>query len=351
VTGSLHLPVNEAVRGDEAVRRFRSYLLAERNASKLTALGYEQDISQFAAFRWGTEAAAPFDWPRVTPEDARLFLMKFSGDGAKATTTRRKLASMRAFFRYLARQGVTESNPFSGLRGPKLPKPLPRTLSTDDVRRFLESPQEEIKRRRKAGQDVSPDDVYLSARDTALFEVLYSTGCRISEVMPLVWRQIGFSTGGVIVTGKGSKQRLCLLGKPALRALRRLREMATDRWPDGGSDSSGIFRNANGRPMSPRDAQRRMKRWLAAAGLPTDLTPHKLRHSFATHLLDAGADLRSVQEMLGHSSLATTQIYTHVSVEHLKDEYMKAHPLAGRKTDFAGGTQEMPHDDGQPRES
>ena len=333
MSGKDHLPSSRAAHDDDAVRRFRSHLLAERNASDHTASGYEQDISQFAAFRWGADAQPPFEWARVTPEDARSFLMAFAGDGAKATTTRRKLASLRAFFRYLVRTGTAEANPFAGLRGPKLPKPLPRTLSVADVTRFLGAPAADLKRRRDAGLQVSPEQVYASLCDTALFESLYSTGCRISEVVPLVWRQINFSTGAVIVTGKGAKQRLCLLGKPALKALRNLREKAAERWPDGGADATAIFLNERGRPLGPRDAQRRMKKWLAVAGLPTDLTPHKLRHSFATHLLDAGADLRSVQEMLGHSSLATTQIYTHVSVERLKDEYMKAHPLAQRRTD------------------
>ena len=132
----------------------------------------------------------------------------------------------------------------------------------------------------------------------------------------------------MVVTGKGNKQRLCILGSAALAALRDLRENASEMWADGGAASTRIFLNERGRPISSRDVERRMKHWLAAADLPADITPHKLRHSFATHLLDGGADLRSVQEMLGHASLATTQIYTHVSVEHLKDEYMKAHPRA-----------------------
>ena len=142
------------------------------------------------------------------------------------------------------------------------------------------------------------------------------------------WGQIEFETGGVIVMGKGAKQRLCILGSHALHALRALRAQAAEMWPDGDSDATRIFLNERGLPFRPRDAQRRMKHWLTVAGLPEDLTPHKLRHSFATHLLDAGADLRSVQEMLGHASLSSTQIYTHVSVERLKDEYAKAHPRA-----------------------
>ena len=310
------------------MRRFRTFLLAERNASEHTVAGYEIDLEQFAAFRWAPDAQPPFDWTSVTPEDARRFLMAFARDEARATTTRRKLASMRAFFRYLSREGMASANPFAGLRGPKLPKPLPKVLSKDEVRRFLEAPGRELARRRAQKMEITQQENYSCLRDTALFESLYSTGCRISEIVSLSWGQIRFDTGTVIVTGKGSKQRLCILGKPACKALRDLRAAAGALFPDGDADFTNVFLNERGAAFRPREAQRRMKVWLAAADLPADLSPHKLRHSFATHLLDAGADLRSVQEMLGHSSLATTQIYTHVSVERLKDEYMKAHPRA-----------------------
>lgn len=322
------LPAHPAILQDAAVGRFRAYLLAERNASELTVTGYVQDIAQFAAFRWGVDAPTPFAWARVTAEDARTFLMAFAQRGACATTTRRKLSSLRAFFRHLVCGEELAANPFSGLHGPKLAKNLPKVLSVEEARRFVEAPERELAWMRKAGVACPPTAVYACHRDAAVFEVLYSTGCRISEVTPLAWGQIDFETGSVVVLGKGAKQRLCILGKPALRALRRLRETAAALWPDGGDDATVIFLTERGRPLSSREIERRMKKWLAVAGLPLDLTPHKLRHSFATHLLDAGADLRSVQEMLGHASLATTQIYTHVSVEHLKDEYMKAHPRA-----------------------
>ena len=308
--------------------RFRTFLLGERNASERTVANYEMDIAQFAAFKWDPGAEGPFDWASATPSDARSFLMAFAREEACATTTRRKLASLRSFFRFLVREGAVAANPFSGLRGPKLPKPLPKVLSAEEVARFLAAPGQEFARRQKERQTLSPQETYAYARDTALFEMLYSTGCRISEAVSLTWGQINFETGGVIVTGKGSKQRLCLLGKPARKALRTLRVTAAALFADGGAPATNAFLNERGAVFRPREAQRRMKKWLAAADLPADLTPHKLRHSFATHLLDAGADLRSVQEMLGHSSLATTQIYTHVSVEHLKDEYMKAHPRA-----------------------
>ena len=311
-----------------SVRRFRTYLLAEKNASALTVTGYEVDLEQFAAFRWGVDARPPFDWAAVTPDDAKAFLMAFAREKAFATTTRRKVACLRTFFRFLVRDGRVADNPFARLRGPKLPKPLPKVFSKDEVRRFLEAPVFDLARRRAAGLAVSQHEEYACLRDAALFEMLYSTGCRISEVIALSWRQIRFDNGSVIVSGKGGKQRLCILGKPACKALQTLRAAAEGLFPDGGADAANVFLNERGLAFTPREAQRRMKRWLAAADLPHDLTPHKLRHSFATHLLDAGADLRSVQEMLGHSSLATTQIYTHVSVERLKDEYMKAHPRA-----------------------
>ena len=316
------------VTADAATGRFSSFLLAEKNASRLTAISYLRDISQFAAFRWGIETKPPFAWERVTKEDARAFLMAFSQEKAKATTTRRKLAALCTFFRWLAREGIVQANPFGALHGPRLAKPLPKVLSVEEVDRFLAAPLNELERLRRSGSPSAKTEMFLCLRDAAFFESLYSTGCRISEMTELVWRSIDFSSDSVIVRGKGAKERLCILGSRACEALRRLRQAANAFTPDGGEASHPVFILVHGAKLSPREAERRMKKWLIAAGLPPDLSPHKLRHSFATHLLDAGADLRSVQEMLGHSSLATTQIYTHVSVERLKDEYLKAHPRA-----------------------
>ena len=264
----------------------------------------------------------------MTAEDARRFLMSFTSDGARSTTSRRKLSALRTFYRFLVREGRIAANPFASLHGPKIPKSLPRILSVQEVARLLGAPVDALADMARSHRAVPHAERYVCIRDAAALETLYSTGCRISEILALSWREIDFTTGGVIVMGKGSKQRLCILGKPARAALLRLRAAAAAIWPDGDSDSAEVFRDIHGRRLSPRELERAMKRWLAAADLPSDLSPHKLRHSFATHLLDAGADLRSVQEMLGHSSLATTQIYTHVSVERLKDEYMKAHPRA-----------------------
>ena len=305
-----------------------SFLLSERNSSRHTADGYLQDMAQFAHFRWGVDVSGPFPWDRVTQEDARAFLMSFAKEGAKAATTRRKLASLRTFYHWLVREGTVGENPFSALRGPKLGRSLPKILSVDEANRFLSAPLGRLEELKKSQSKGRMADMFACIRDAAFYEALYSTGCRIAEMLALSWREIDFNNGTVVVTGKGSKQRLCILGSRALEALRRLRN-ATDAFiPGGGDPDKPVFHGGRGGRLSSRDAERRMKKWLAAAGLPADVTPHKLRHSFATHLLDAGADLRSVQEMLGHSSLATTQIYTHVSIERLKDEYAKAHPRA-----------------------
>ncbi len=316
------------IDSDPAAGRFLSFLLSERNSSRHTADGYLQDIGQFAVFRWGVEAEVPFPWDSVTQEDARSFLMDFAKDGAKATTTRRKLASLRTFFRWLSREGVIGTNPFSALRGPRLAKALPKVLSVDEADRFLSAPLKRIDELKASASPRKMVEMFACICDAALYEALYSTGCRIAEMLALTWGEIDFSGGSVIVTGKGSKQRLCIFGSRALDALRRLRSATDSFIPGGGESDRPVFQNSRGNSLSARDVERRMKKWLSYAALPADITPHKLRHSFATHLLDAGADLRSVQEMLGHSSLATTQIYTHVSVERLKDEFAKAHPRA-----------------------
>ena len=289
-------------------------MLAERGVSQNTWDGYFSDLAQFASFAWGHDAAPPFAWGEASDAAARAFLSSFGSAGARATTVRRKLAALRSFYRHLQREGAVADNPFSSLRGPRKATTLPKVFSVGDVESFLAQPGKEFAAGRIGEREF--------LRDSALFETLYSTGCRIGEVVPLRWSDVDFARGTAIVTGKGSKDRLVILGPKALDALGRLRGASA-------ADADGaVFASPAGKPVSPRLVERRMKRYLVEAGLPADLTPHKLRHSFATHLLDAGADLRSVQEMLGHSSLSTTQVYTHVSVERLKDAYFSSHPRA-----------------------
>jgi integrase/recombinase XerC len=319
---------NHSAEFDPEVMLFRRYLLAERNLSELTDVGYEQDISQFVTFKWGEKSSFPFPWGSVTQEDARQFLMVFAKEGANATTVRRKLASLRSFYNYLVNEGFTSTNPFFGLHGPRLPKKLPRVLSVTEIKKLLESPRKGLELLRNTKKKVEKVEVYEHLRDAAVLEILYSTGCRISEVLNLTWGEVDLRRGSVIVTGKGAKERLCIIGSPAKKALSEMRSYACKIWPDANDSSKNVFLSKKGDGLCSRNVERRLKKWLAMAELSNEITPHKLRHSFATHLLDAGADLISVQEMLGHSSPSTTQIYTHVSVQRLKDEYFKAHPRA-----------------------
>lgn len=313
-------PLNGFAGDDPSVIAFREYLLAERNVSTHTLNGYMADISQLVASKWGISAQAPFAWNDLSESDARNHFMKLTKAGANATTIRRKLAAVRTFCHFLLREEKISDNPFSMIRGPRKAKVLPKILSVEEVRRFLAQPMKDL-RNGLIGE-------YDALRDLAIFEALYSTGCRISEMLSVTWGEINFKQGTLFVTGKGNKERLVILGRPAMEALNNLRRKASEDIPNGDAGGQRVFLTSRGLRLSARAVERRMKRYLAEASLSTALTPHKLRHSFATHLLDAGADLRSVQEMLGHSSLSTTQIYTHVSIERLRDEYAKSHPRA-----------------------
>lgn len=309
------------ISGDAATEKFALYLAAERNLSGHTLDGYMLDLKQFANFCWPDVVEGARAWGAAGLSEARRFLSELAKNGAGATTVRRKLAALRTFYRYLQREGAVVDNPFSMLKGPRKVKTLPKVLSIGDIQKFLDAPLKKFSDGR-LGE-------FAALRDTAVFEFLYSTGCRISEAISVKWGDVDFSRGTLIVTGKGSKERLVILGSKALAALLRLKDHLS---ATGGAlvlGDSHVFLSDRLEKASARFIERRMKTYLRESGLPEDLSPHKLRHSFATHLLDAGADLRSVQEMLGHASLSTTQIYTHVSVERLKDEYAKAHPRSG----------------------
>jgi integrase/recombinase XerC len=214
------------------------------------------------------------------------------------------------------------------LHGPRLARRLPVVLTVPQVAALLAAPARAWAEKCARSGAPDPDGAYAARRDTAILETLYSTGGRVSEIVGLTRGAVDLLGGVARVRGKGKKERLCALGRPAVQALERMLDEAEARWPDAAKPGHPLFLNLQGGPLTARSVERRLKTWLAAAGLPPEITPHKLRHSFATHLLDAGADLRSVQELLGHASLSTTQIYTHVSVARLKDVYRKAHPRA-----------------------
>jgi integrase/recombinase XerC len=313
---------------DPEIRAFVRYLQAERNASEHTISGYVGDLAQFAALSW-PGAAPPFDWAACDRFAARRFLVEFQRRQCRPSTTNRKASALRSFYRYLVREGRVAANPFRGVARPKREGKLPKILSVQEMARLLDAPLRSLPGEADGGGARTRWQRYAARRDAAWLELLYSTGMRIAECAALREDRIDWLSGVARVQGKGRKERLCPLGGPALRALRAA-------VASGGGSAPGratrpgrpLFLNRFGKPLGVRSMQRLLKRHLRAAGLDSELSPHALRHSFATHLMDAGADLRSVQELLGHASLSTTQIYTHVSVEKLREAYERAHPKA-----------------------
>jgi integrase/recombinase XerC len=239
-------------------------------------------------------------------------------------SVRLRLSALRTFYRHLLQQKVVTEQPVRGLRVPKEERRLPRFLSVPDMERLLQAPLEELRRLQSAAEAGAAPDPTEWVRDAAVLELIYSAGLRVSEVCGLRVDQVDLSGRTLHVLGKGRKERVIPFGGPALAALE-----AYWRWigPQQ-KPSDPVFQGRGGVPLSPIRVQTRLKRYLAQAGLDPALTPHKLRHSFATHLLEDGADLRAVQELLGHKNLKTTEVYTHVTVERLKAVYAAAHPRA-----------------------
>jgi len=286
----------------------------ERRCSAYTVRNYRQAFVDFQ--RW---LAAAGLWSRgldaLGPRDVRDFVIE-----AQRRFDRRTLhnhvSGLRTFFRFWRQRGRLERNPFAGIPLPKLERRLPRFLTEEQMRQLLAGPD----RLRESGGA----DPFSAGRDRLVLELLYGGGLRVSELVALNYGAVDFGDGVARVRGKGRKERLCPLGRAALDALVKFRDAFA---PAHGRDDP-ILVTPSGERLTVRAVQLLLKRYLVLAGLPRDFSPHKLRHAYATHLLNAGADLRLVQELLGHAQLATTQIYTHVSVARLKDVYDKAHPRA-----------------------
>jgi tyrosine recombinase XerD len=282
---------------------FLTHLALERNLSAHTVRAYRQDLAHYLDFLAGS-----------TPESAdyltiRRYLGELNRQGHARTTIARRLATLRAFYRYLVRERVLDRSPLMGVANPKGVRRLPSFLSDAEARRLLDAP------------DV---DTPLGLRDRALLELLLATGMRVSEIVGLDAGRIAWDEGEIQVFGKGAKERIVLMDPETAGWLARYCQEARP----GLTESPGgpLFVNRSGSPLGQRSIQRLLQRYAAVAGLERKVTPHTLRHSFATHLLEGGADLRVVQELLGHVSLSTTQIYTHVSRDHLRSVYRRAHP-------------------------
>lgn len=302
---------------DEALADFLRHLALEKQASELTVKSYREDLKQATDFlrtQLGKEAGLE----RVTSRQVRAWMVWLHEQGYAKSTVARRLAAVRSWFRFLCRRGALTVNPADGLRGPRQDKKLPHFLAEDALAKLVTAPSTET---------------LLGRRDRAILEALYSAGLRVSELTGLNLGDFDRTEGLATVRGKGKKERLVFFGEQALDALDawlRAREalLAHLGKQPAGKHKDAVFLNKNGTRLTSRSVGRLLAKYLPIAGLDAAASPHSLRHSFATHLLDHGADIRSVQELLGHRSLATTQIYTHVTTGRLKESYAKAHPRA-----------------------
>lgn len=307
------------------VKSFLDYLKYERHFSDYTVRSYGADLIQFCQFlrgEIGTSYRANATKTEGTTDDQvcaadttvfREFLSYLYAQNYTKSTTARKLATLRSFSKFLIRKGKMSANPLSTIRTPKQEKRLPKCLSLEQVQKLLDAPG---------------DGDILSVRDKAMLEILYSSGIRVSELVALEMQDIDLEEGVLRVRGKGRKDRLTPIGSQAIGALRRYFQMRAATGRMEAQPSGKVFLNKHGASLSTRSVRRKLDKYLGMAGLDPGISPHTLRHSFATHLLNNGADLRSVQELLGHQSLSTTQIYTHLTTKRVQESYNQAHPRA-----------------------
>jgi integrase/recombinase XerC len=327
------------------VQQFLSYLQFERHFSAYTSRCYGADLRQFCQFLLGIPAeimpddlepgAAPVNGghrngveqlPKVdtSPEHAETLLLNATADDVRnylqfmkennysKATMARKLATLRSFFKFANKRGMTGNNPMLTIRTPKQEKRLPKFMTEEQMAKLLTTPK---------------DNDVLGARDKAMLEAMYSTGIRVSELIGLNVDDVDFTGNVIRVRGKGKKERIAPMGQTALTAIQKYMALRSQLLKEG-QTGGPLFVNKHGQRLSTRSVRRKLDKYLIEAGLDPDISPHTLRHSFATHMLNHGADLRAVQELLGHQSLSTTQVYTHLTTNRIKDVYDSAHPRA-----------------------
>ncbi len=302
---------------EELLKQFFQHLRYERNVSPHTLRNYLSDLEQFRDYLLAREKIADIPVSEIDHLTIREWMASLHGDHKK-TSVARKLASLRTFFQFLVREGIQENNPAKLVATPKIERKLPVHLSAEDTIRFIETP------------DMNTD---LGRRDHAILEFLYATGMRVGELVGLNLKDIDFREKVVLVTGKRKKQRTLFFGDPALQSLmfylNETRPTFLNNCPPSERDEQAVFLNYQGTRITTRSVGRMVDKYIKlCAEINRDISPHSLRHSFATHLLDQGADLRDIQEFLGHARLSTTQIYTQVSMEKLIEVYDRAHPKA-----------------------
>jgi integrase/recombinase XerC len=317
---------------DTWIDQFAQHLTTDRGASAYTIRNYTQTLGEF--HRWHQqERQQPPPWRTLQRDDFRAYLRYLGRNQLSRAATQLRFSALRTFYKFLIRRGVVRSSPIKNISLPRLEKRLPRFLTAQQIEDLLKAPlldrrppEVEGGPKKRPGRPAGSVEAGVPERDVAILETIYSCGLRISELCGLRVEDISWNEQLVRVRGKGKKERQIPIGAPALAAIEHYWKLL----PIRPVSNEPVFLRSSKQtePMQPRRLQARLKRYLEIAGLDPHLTPHKLRHSYATHLLDAGADLRSVQELLGHAHLVTTQVYTHVTTERLKKAYDEAHPRA-----------------------
>lgn len=297
-------------QSDQLLEKFLFYLKTEKNYSDHTVSAYATDLTQFYQY---LEEINKLKLNQIDKFVLRSFLSHLKEEGFKSKSINRKMACIRSFFKYLIKMDLLEKNPTATLFSLKTEKHLPASLSYQAILTALELPDE---------------NTFIGARDRAILELFYGTGIRLNELATLIISDIDFSSGLIRIKGKGGKERIIPIGKVAIHYLQNYLEKRSDVIRKSNKENKFVFLNKYGNSLSNRNIQKRVSKYLIRIAESGKTNPHVLRHSFATHLLDEGADLLAVKELLGHSNLATTQIYTHVSAEHLKKIYQRAHPRA-----------------------
>lgn len=291
---------------DKWVKNFLNFLETEKNASTHTVKNYAIDLREFLKLLNGKAVE------EIHYLDIRTFLAGLKEKTFSKSSISRKLACLRSFFKYLVRENVLKANPAADVSTPKREKKLPKFLDLTEVTNLIEAP---------------PQDTWEGKRDRAILEMLYSSGLRVSELVGLNGDDLDLFSGLVRVRGKGKKERILPVGQKALQSVRSYMEHKPNREKDSGTKKP-LYLNRGGSRLTDRSVRRMILKYTKVCALSKEVSPHMLRHSFATHMLDRGADLRSVQELLGHENLSTTQIYTHVTTKRLKEAYDAAHPRA-----------------------
>ncbi len=303
---------------DDFIRQFIQYLSSERNASPHTCRCYQKDLEEFENFlkthEMSVHTSGKPEWEKVDRITIRKYLSVLHRVNKKSSIAR-KISTLRSFYRYLVREKLVSSNPAKAVSTPKVEKTLPTTLTVDEAFELMDSPSRPLKKVLRAEAKSS------ALRDRAILELLYSSGLRVGELVGLSLKHLDLHLGIVRVMGKGRKERIVPIGEKAVSAIKVYLDQRGD--PESGAP---LFVNLRGGRLTSRSVGRLIKKYTRVSGIVRKVSPHSLRHSFATHLLDAGADIREIQEMLGHASLSTTQKYIHLSPGKLMEVYDKAHP-------------------------